>query len=62
MQKKGNKTPEYTKKAIAAYQKKFDRVAVNLPPGTAEKIRSTGESVNGLVNRLVAEYLENIEK
>ena len=56
------KTPEYSQRAVKNYLKKFDRCAVNLPKGTADKIRATGESVNSFINRLVAEELERLEK
>lgn len=57
-----NITPEYTRKAIKNYQSKFDRVNINLDAGTAERIRATGESVNGFIRRLVYAELEKIEK
>ena len=41
-------------------KKNFDRVSVTLPKGTKERIAATGESVNGFINRLVAEALEGI--
>jgi hypothetical protein len=41
-------------------KEKFDRVSVTLPKGTKERITATGESVNGFINRLVAEALEGI--
>jgi hypothetical protein len=38
----------------------YERQTVTLPKGTKEKIMSTGEkSVNGLVNRLIKEFLED---
>ena len=37
----------------------YDRVSVTLPKGTKNRITETGETVNGLINRLVREYLEN---
>lgn len=37
----------------------FDRVSIALPKGTKERITASGETVNGLINRLVKEYLEN---
>ena len=38
-------TPEYTKRAIKNYNAKFDRIAVNLPIGTKERIKEmTGTS------------------
>lgn len=39
----------------------YDRVSVILPKGTKERVKAAGESVNGLVNRLVLEFLETIE-
>lgn len=39
----------------------YERQTVTLPNGTKEKILASGEkSVNGLINRLVKEYLEKI--
>ncbi len=56
------KTPEYTKKAIQNYNNKFDRVAVNLPKGTKDKIKSlTGKSCNAYISELVVKDLEKIE-
>lgn len=66
---------EETKKAFQALERQkkqyarqneyiknaFDRVSVALPKGTKERIQDAGESVNGLINRLVAEYLEKLE-
>lgn len=57
------KTPEYTKKAIQNYNSKFDRVAVNLPKGTKDKIKElTGKSCNAYISELVINDLENLEK
>lgn len=57
------KTPEYTKKAIQNYNNKFDRVAVNLPKGTKDKIKElTGKSCNAYISELVINDLENLEK
>lgn len=57
MQKK-TITPEYTRKAIAKYQSKFDRVNINLPKGLKDHAKAaTGESVNALVVRLICEEL-----
>ena len=55
--------PEYTKRAIANYNNKFDRIAVNLPKGTKDRIKElTGQSCNGFISALVLEELERIEK
>lgn len=45
-------------KATEKYQKaNYDRVNVLLPKGTKEKIQATGETVNGFINKAVAEKL-----
>lgn len=57
-----SKTPEYTKRAIQNYNKKFDRVSVNLPKGTKGRIRElTGSSCNAFINRLVTDKLQSME-
>lgn len=54
--------PEYTKRAIKNYNNKFDRIAVNLPKGTKERIKElTNKSCNAFINALVLEELERIE-
>lgn len=56
------KTPEYTKKAIQNYNNKFDRIAVNLPKGTKDRIKSlTGKSCNAYVSELVVKDLDSLE-
>ena len=56
------KTPEYTRRAIAAYQQKFDRVNINLEKGLKDKIKEvTGESLNACVNRLIREEIARKE-
>lgn len=56
-------TPEYTKKAINKYNSKFDRIAVNLPIGTKERIKElTGKSCNAYISELVLAELERLER
>ena len=56
------KTPEYTKKAINNYNSKFDRIAVNLPIGTKDKIKElTGKSCNAYISALVLADLDRME-
>ena len=56
------KTPEYTKKAINNYNAKFDRIAVNLPKGTKERIKElTRQSCNAYISSLVITELERLE-
>ena len=56
------KTPEYTKKAIQNYNNKFDRIAVNLPKGTKERIKElTGKSCNAYISELVIKDLETLK-
>ena len=59
--------------ALEAYQKKrqkqsndiikenHDRVSAVLPKGTIKRINDAGESVNGLIKRLVLDYLDSLE-
>lgn len=55
-------TPEYTKRAINKYNDKFDRIAVNLPKGTKERIyKLTGESCNAYISKLVIETLDSLD-
>ena len=55
-------TPDYTKKAIQRYNDKFDRIAVNLPKGTKDKIKElTGLSCNKYISSLVLEDLQRME-
>lgn len=57
------KTPQYTKDAINKYNAKFDRVAVNLPKGTKERIKEyTGMSCNAYISKLVLKELDKLEK
>lgn len=49
--------------ATERYAKKhYDRVLVKFPKGTKERIQATGETVNGFINRAVAERLEKQEE
>lgn len=57
------KTAQYTKDAINRYNSKFDRIAVNLPIGTKERIKElTGKSCNAYICELVLASLDQIEK
>lgn len=57
-----SKTPEYTKRAIQNYNNKWDRIAVNLPIGTKERIKMlTGRSCNAFISELVIKELDRIE-
>lgn len=56
-----SKTPEYTKRAINNYNNKFDRIAVNLPKGTKDRIKElTGKSCNAYISELVISDLARI--
>lgn len=58
-----NKTPQYTKDAINRYNAKFDRIAVNLPKGTKERVKElTGMSCNAYISELVLKDLEQRER
>lgn len=54
--------PQYTKDAINKYNAKFDRIAVNLPKGTKDKIKElTGKSCNAYISELVLNDIEKLE-
>ena len=57
-----SKTPEYTRKAIAAYQAKHDNLTVRLPKGTKDRIKLlTGKSCNTYIADLVLGDLDRLE-
>ena len=39
----------------------YDRVSITLPKGTKERIKATGESINGFIIRSVIAELERLE-
>lgn len=39
----------------------YDRVSITLPKGTKEKIKTSGYSINGLINELVSDFLDQQE-
>ena len=47
------------KKQNEAAKENWDRVSVSFPKGTKDQIKAKGETVNGLINKLVLEWLEN---
>lgn len=67
---------ETEKKALAALERQrkqyarqnnyiketFERVSVTLPKGTKDRIKATGQSVNGFINNVVMEALYNDKK
>lgn len=57
------KVPEYSLRAINKYNAKFDRLTVNLPIGTKERIQTlTGKSCNAYLSELALADLERLEK
>lgn len=40
----------------------YERVSVTLPKGTKDRIKKTGQSVNGFINNVVMEGLNNDKK
>ena len=56
------KVPEYNRKAIDNYNSKFDRIMINTPKGTKERIKElTGLSCNAFISELVIKELDRIE-
>lgn len=63
MSESGNKTPDYTRKAINKYNDKFDRITVNFPKGTKERIKElTGKTAGGFAVESVLLRLDELEK
>jgi hypothetical protein len=57
------KVPEYNLRAINKYNSKFDRIAVNLPKGSKERIKElTGKSCNAYLAELALADLDRLEK
>lgn len=57
-----NKTPDYKRAAIDRYNAKFDRITVNFPAGTKERIKAaTGATAGGFAVQCVLAELERIE-
>ena len=57
------KTPDYTRRAINNYNSKFDRITVNFPKGTKERIKTTtGETAGGFAVKCVISELDRLEK
>ncbi len=56
------KVPDYNLRAINKYNAKFDRIAVNLPKGTKERIKElTGKSCNAYLSELALADLDRLE-
>lgn len=53
-----SKIPKYTRDAINRYNAKFDRITINLPRGTKDRIMIRSESVNSYIVQAVLECLE----
>ena len=49
---------EQYKRINEKHKLKYDRYGVALPKGTKNKITAKGESVNGLINKLVKKWIE----
>lgn len=49
-------------KATEKYSKaNYDRILVKFPKGTKERIKNTGQSINGFINEAVKKALEEQE-
>ena len=54
-------TPEYTRKAVDNYRKKFDIMQLRLPKGTRERIEKQADKVHDFVVTCVLSALERLE-
>ena len=54
------KTPDYTRRATANYQAKYDLIQVRFPKGTKERIKevATEQSVNDYIVNAIIEKLD----
>lgn len=54
------KTPDYTRRATANYQAKYDLIQVRFPKGTKERIKevTTDQSVNDYIVNAIIEKLD----
>ena len=43
-------------------KKNYDRISVMLPKGTKDRIQAQGLTINGFVNQLVLDKLDELEK
>lgn len=43
-------------------RKSYDRISVTLPKGTKDRIQAQGLTINGFVNQLVLDKLDELEK
>ena len=67
MRKDDKKTPDYTIRAVKAYQKNFDRLSVLLPAGTKNRIKdiltaSGYDSISAFAVAAIMEKLEALEE
>ena len=56
------KTPEYTRKAIDSYRKKYDLAQIRMPKGTRERIKNYNLSINDIAVSAVLEYLDDLDR
>lgn len=56
-----SKTPDYTKKAINKYNAQFDRLTINLPKGTKERIEAVLKDGQSVSNYCVQAVLNAID-
>lgn len=57
------KTKDYTRKAIEKYKNKFDIIGgLTCPPGTKDRIKATGKSINEFCTGAILKELEQTEK
>ena len=50
---------EAVRKQHEKAKENWDRSTIQLPKGTKQRILDKGETVNGLINKLVLEWLDN---
>lgn len=64
MKEETNKTPDYTKKAIKAYNERHDKITIALQKGTKDRIKTVygaGVNISGYIQKLIDDDLTRKE-
>lgn len=57
LQEREAKAKARIKRQNEAAKERFEKITIQVPKGTKEKIQATGESLNGFINRIIQENL-----
>lgn len=57
LQEREAKAKARIKRQNEAAKERFEKITIQVPKGTKEKIQATGESLNGFINRIIQENI-----